>query len=95
MEGHQQGYRNVFIEFFFMAAGALAPFTKVPVREDIEIVVADPATNEGFMQIVVKPYRRLEVFLKSQAFQVHDSLLDIFLGPCHGCGYNDCKKQDH
>jgi hypothetical protein len=68
-----------------VAAGALAPFAEISVGEDIKIVVAGPATNKGFMQIVVKSNRRLKVFFKTQAFQVHNSLLDFFLGPCHGC----------
>jgi hypothetical protein len=65
MIGHQQRYWNIFIEFLFVAAGALAAFTKVSVGEDIKIMVAGPATNKGFMKIVVESNRRLIMFFKT------------------------------
>jgi hypothetical protein len=51
-----------------MAAGTFAPFTLIPVGEYIEIVVANPTANNGFVQIVVKPYRMLMVFAEFPAF---------------------------
>jgi hypothetical protein len=51
-----------------MAAGTFAPFTLTSVREYIEIVVANPAANNDFVQIVVKPYRMLMVFAEFPAF---------------------------
>jgi len=53
---------------FFVAPGALAPFSFVPVAEDIEIMVANPATNNSFVQIMVKPYKMLIVFAELLAF---------------------------
>jgi hypothetical protein len=51
-----------------MAAGTFAPFTLIPVGEYIEIMVADPAPNNGFVQIVVKFYRMLIELSKLPAF---------------------------
>ncbi len=83
MKGHQQGYWNIFVEFLFVTGGALAAFTEVSVGEDIKIMMADPATKNGLVQIVIKPHRRLKVFTKTFAFQVHDPFLGFFfLRPC-------------
>ena len=82
MIGHQQGYWNFLVESLFVAGGALAAFTEVSVGKDIKIMMTDPATKNGFVQIVIKPHRRLKMFFKPFAFQVHDPFLDFFLGPC-------------
>jgi len=83
MKGHQQGHWNIFVEFLFVTGRALAAFTEVSVVEDIKIMMADPATKNGLVQIVIKSHRRLKVFTKTFAFQVHDPFLDfIFLRPC-------------
>jgi hypothetical protein len=82
MKGHQQGHWNVFVEFLFVTGGALAAFTEVSVGENIKIMMADPATQNGFVQIVIKPHRRLKMFFEPFAFQVHDPFLGFFLGPC-------------
>jgi len=87
MIGRQQGYRNIFVEFFLMASGALTALAEIPVGEHIKVMVAHPAAQNGFVQIVVKLHRRLIVPAESFAFQIHDPFLDFFvLGPCMGCG---------
>jgi len=68
MKGHQQGNWNIFVESLFMTGGTLAAFTEVSVGEDIKIMMADPATKHGFVQIVIKPHLRLKVFTKTFAF---------------------------
>ena len=50
----QQRNRDFLCQSFFVACGALAPFTLVSVVEDIEIMVAHPASKDGFVQIMVK-----------------------------------------
>ena len=80
----QQGYRDFICQPFFVACGALAPFAHISVVEDIEIMVAHPASKDGFMQIVVKPHGMFMVFTECLAFNVHDTFLDLFiLGPSH------------
>ena len=68
MKGHQQGDWNIFVEFLFVTGRALAALTEVSVGEDIKIMMADPATKNGFVQIVIKPHLRLKVFAKTFAF---------------------------
>jgi hypothetical protein len=80
----QQRNRDFLSQLFFMACGALAPFALVSVVEDIEIMVAHPASKNNFMQIVVKPHGMFMVFAELLAFNVHDAFLDFFiLGPCN------------
>ena len=82
----QQRNRDFLCQLFFMACGAFAPFALVSVVEDIEIMVAHPASKNNFMQIVVKPHGMFMVFAELLAFNVHDAFLDLFiLGPCRGC----------
>jgi hypothetical protein len=86
MKCRQQRNRDFLCQSFFVACGALAPFTLVSVVEDIEIMVAHPASKSNFMQIVVKPHRMFMVFAECLAFNVHNTFLDLFiLGPCRGC----------
>ena len=95
MKGRQQGYRNILVEFLLMAGGALTAFAEIPVGEHIKVMVAHPATQNGFVQIVVKPDRRLIVPAESFAFQVHNPFLDLFfLGPCLGCGKDGDNDQN-
>jgi hypothetical protein len=83
MIGHQQGYGDIFVEPLFVASGAFAAFAEIPVGEHIKIMVADSAAQNGFMQIVVEPHRRLKVLTEPSAFQIHDPFLYFFLlGPC-------------
>jgi hypothetical protein len=68
-----------------MACGAFAPFALISVVEDIEIMVAHPASKNNFMQIVVKPHGMFMVFTEFLAFKIHDSFIGFFiLGPCRG-----------
>ena len=64
----QQRNRDFLCQLFFMACGALAPFALISVVEDIEIMVAHPASKNNFMQIVVKPHRMFMVFAEFLAF---------------------------
>ena len=50
----QQRNRDFLCQLFFVTSGALAPFAHISVVEDIKIMVADPASKDGFVQIVVK-----------------------------------------
>jgi len=68
VKGRQQRNRDFLCQSFFVACGALAPFALISVVEDIEIMVADPASKEGFMQIVVKPNRMFMSLAKLLAF---------------------------
>jgi len=80
----QQRNRDFLCQLFFMACGAFAPFALISVVEDIEIMVAHPASKNNFMQIVVKPHGMFMVFTECLAFNVHDTFLDLFiLGPSH------------
>ena len=92
--GHQQRHRNILFERLLVATGALAAFTEVSVGEYIKIVVAHPATQDRFMQVVVKLHRRLIVLTKPLAFQVHDAGLPGFFGPCMGCGQDTDNDQN-
>jgi hypothetical protein len=38
-----------------VASGTLAPFALISVGKDIKVMVAHPASKDGFVQIVVKP----------------------------------------
>lgn len=64
----QQRNRDFVCQPFFVACGALAPFAFIPVVEHIEIMVADPASEDGFVQIVVKPNGMFMVLAKFLAF---------------------------
>jgi len=91
----QQRNRDFLCQSFFVACGALAPFALVSVVEDIEIMVAHPASKNNFMQRVVKPHGMFMVFAELLAFNVHDAFLDFFfLGPCDRCCQNDSENQN-
>ena len=64
----QQRNRNFICQLFFMACGALASFSLISVGEDIEIMVAHPASKDGFVQIVVKPNGMFMALAKFLAF---------------------------
>jgi len=64
----QQRNRDFICQPFFVACGALAPFALISVVEDIEIMVAHPASKDGFVQIVVKPNGMLMALAKFLAF---------------------------
>jgi hypothetical protein len=84
MERRQKGNRDLFCQLFFVASGALAPFSLISVGKDIEIMVANPAPNNGFVYIMVKSHWPLMVFAKFPAFEIHDSCIGLFiLGPSH------------
>jgi hypothetical protein len=51
-----------------MASGALTAFAEISVGEDIKVMMTHPATQNGFVQIVVKSYRRLIVPAEPSAF---------------------------
>jgi len=69
----QQGNRNFLCHLFFVASGALAPFTLIPVGKNIKIVMADPASNGAFVQIMIKPHGRLMTPAEFPAFEIHDA----------------------
>jgi len=84
MKRSQKGNRDFLCQLFFVASGTLAPLALIPVGKNIEIMVADPASNDGFVQIMVKYYRALMVPAKFLAFKIHDSFIGfLFLGPSH------------
>ena len=68
MKGRQERDRNLFCQSIFMAAGTFASFALIPVGVYIEVVVADSAANNHFVQIVVEPYRMLIVLGEFPAF---------------------------
>ena len=49
MKRRQKGNRDFLCQLFFVACGALAPFALISVVEDIEIMVAHPASKNNFM----------------------------------------------
>lgn len=82
----QKGNRDFLCQPFFVACGALASFALISVVEDIKIMVAHPASKDGFVQIVVKPNGMFMALAKFLAFKIHDSFIGFFiLGPCRGC----------
>ena len=64
----QQRNRDFICQPFFVACGALAPFAHISVVEDIEIMVAHPASEDVFVQIVVKPNGMFMALAKLLAF---------------------------
>jgi hypothetical protein len=64
----QQRNRDFICQPFFVACGALAPFAHISVVEDIEIMVAHPASEDGFVQIVVKSNGMFMALAKFLAF---------------------------
>ncbi len=64
----QQRNRDFLCQLFFVACGALASFALIPVGKDIEIMVAHPASKDGFVQIVVKPNGMFMALAKFLAF---------------------------
>jgi hypothetical protein len=64
----QKGNRDFLCQPFFVACGALAPFAHISIVENIEIMVAHPASKDNFMQIVVKPNGMFMVLAKFLAF---------------------------
>jgi hypothetical protein len=70
---------------FFVACSALASFALISVVINVEIMVAHPASNDVFVQIVVKPNGMFMVLAELSAFNVHNTFLDLFiLRPCRG-----------
>jgi hypothetical protein len=87
VKGRQQWNRDFLCQPFFVACGALTPFAFVSVVIDVKIMVAHPASKDGFVQIMIKPYRMFMVFTELSAFNVHNTFLDLFIfGPC--CGHS-------
>jgi len=86
MKRCQKGNRDFFCQLFFVACGALASFALISVVEYIKIMVAHPASKDGFVQIVVKPNGMIIALAKFLALKIHDSFIGFFiLGPCRGC----------
>jgi hypothetical protein len=82
MKRRQQGDRYFFCQFFFVTPGTFAPLATVSVAENIEIMVADPASKDGFVQIMVELHRMFMMPAKFPAFKVHDACIGEFiLGP--------------
>ncbi len=79
----QQGNRNFLCQLSFVASGTLAPFAFIPVGKYIKIMMADPASNDGFVQIMIKPHGILMMPAKFPAFEIHNPFIGFFiLGPC-------------
>jgi hypothetical protein len=55
----QKWNRNFLCQPFFVASGTFAPFALIPVGKDIKIMMTDPASNGGFVQIMIKPHGML------------------------------------
>jgi len=68
MKSCQQGDRYFFSKMFFVAPGTFTSFAVVSVGENIEIMVANPAAEFIFVQIVVKPYKVFMTFSEFPAF---------------------------
>jgi hypothetical protein len=84
MKSRQKGNRDFLCQLFFVTSGTLTPFAFISVGENIEIMVTNPAPNNGFVYIMVKPHWTLMVFAKFLAFKIHDSCIGLFiLGPSH------------
>jgi len=80
----QQRNRDFLCQPFFVACGALAPFALISVVEDIKIMMTNPASKNGFVQIMIKPHGMLVALAEFLAFYIHNPFLDLFiLGPCH------------
>jgi hypothetical protein len=75
----QQRNRYFLCQFFFVTSGTLAPFSLISVGKDIKIMVADPASKDGFVQIMIKPYGVFIVFAKFSAFEVHNPYISHFI----------------
>jgi hypothetical protein len=84
MKRRQQGDWNFFCQLFFVTSRTLTPLAFIPVGKNIKIMMADPASNGGFVQIMVKPHRTLMMSAEFPAFEIHDSFIGFFiLGPSH------------
>jgi hypothetical protein len=80
----QQGNRNFLCQPFFVASGTFASFAFIPVVKDIKIMMANPASNDDFVFIMIKLYGMLIMFTEFSAFKIHDPCIGFFiLGP--GC----------
>jgi len=80
----QQGNRNFLCQPFFVASGTFASFAFIPVVKDIKIMMANPASNGGFVQIMIKSHGMLMAPAKFSAFEIHNSCIGFrILGP--GC----------
>ena len=69
----QQRNRYLLCQLLFVTSGTFAPFALIPVGKDIKIMVADPASKDGFMQIMIKPYGMLMMPAEFFAFKIHNS----------------------
>jgi len=84
MKRRQKGDRDFAGQLFFVASGTLASLAFIPVGKNIEIMVANPALENDFMQIMVEYHRAFTVSAEFLAFKVHDSFIGfLFLGPSH------------
>jgi hypothetical protein len=52
----QQRNRYFFSQFFFVTSGTFAPLSLISVGKNIKIMVADPASKDGLVQVMIKPY---------------------------------------
>jgi len=64
----QQRNRDFICQLFFVTCGALASFALISVGKNIKIMVAHPASKDGFMQIVVKSNGMFMALAKFLAF---------------------------
>jgi len=82
MKRRQKRDRDFFGQLFFVTSGTLAPFALIPVGEYIEIMVADPASNDDFMYIMIEYYRALTMPAEFLAFKFHNPCIgQLILGP--------------
>ena len=94
VKGRQQRDRDLLCQLFFVASGALAPLAHISVVEDIKIMVADPASKDALVYIMVKPHGRFMALAKFLAFKIHDPFIGLFiLGPCRRCCKNESENQ--
>jgi hypothetical protein len=78
----QQRNRNFLCHLFFVASGALTSFAVIPVGKDIKIMMAHPASNGGFVQIMIKSHGMLMAPAEFSAFEIHNSCIGFrILGP--------------
>ncbi len=94
VKGCQQRNRDFIGQLLFVACGALASFALVSVAKNVKIVVAYPASKDGFVQIVVKANGMFMELAKFPAFKIHNPFFDLFLlGPSRGCYQNGYENQ--
>jgi hypothetical protein len=78
----QQRDRYFLCQLFFVASGTLAPLALISVGKNIEIMVADPASKDGFVQIMVESHGMFMMPAEFLALKIHDACIGEFiLGP--------------